>query len=231
MTTVPAASIHIAAMPDMNKVWSEALEFATLSRYPQGHYLVLNNKPSMDFCYLSKGRISILHGASNGRFQTMMYLESGNLFNVGDVLGRQLTDFIDPGCQFYCLEKVEVWHFPGELLTDEAFIIRYPHLIANLMASMGVKLLLMHNTLANAGTGGTMAKVCRFAFNLSRANNNALEINPRISQKELANLFGVHRTTLARVLLQLKEMGVIRQLTAKRLSIGNLDLLQRLAAD
>lgn len=178
---------------------------------------------------MEKGRLTILHGAVNGKVQHMLYMEPGSLINVADALGRQSTNFRDPGCQFYCLTDVTLWSFPGFLLTDEAFISRNPELIANLLTSLGVKLLAMHNSLSYANAGDALTKICRFCLNMSQANDGATELVPNISQTELANLFGMHRGTLLRSIQELKQRGVIGELTKERLSIENLEELRRLA--
>lgn len=43
----------------------------------------------------------------------MLYMEPGSLINVADALGRQVTDFRDAGCQFYCFTDVVLWRFEG----------------------------------------------------------------------------------------------------------------------
>ena len=64
---------------------------------------------------------------------------------------------------------------------------------------------------------------------MSQANDGATELVPNISQTELANLFGMHRGTLLRSIQELKQRGVIGELTKERLSIENLEELRRLA--
>ena len=215
--------------PGLNKIWEKVLSLAQKQEHGKGRYLILNTVPTGTFFYLEKGRLTILHGAVNGKVQHMLYMEPGSLINVADALGRQSTNFRDPGCQFYCLTDVTLWSFPGFLLTDEAFISRNPELIANLLTSLGVKLLAMHNSLSYANAGDALTKICRFCLNMSQANDGATELVPNISQTELANLFGMHRGTLLRSIQELKQRGVIGELTKERLSIENLEELRRLA--
>ena len=229
MPPVPASAIHTSTLPGLNKIWEKVLSLAQKQEHGKGRYLTPNIVPTGTFFYLEKGRLTILHGAVNGKVQHMLYMEPGSLINVADALGRQSTNFRDPGCQFYCLTDVTLWSFPGFLLTDEAFISRNPELIANLLTSLGVKLLAMHNSLSYANAGDALTKICRFCLNMSQANDGATELVPNISQTELANLFGMHRGTLLRSIQELKQRGVIGELTKERLSIENLEELRRLA--
>lgn len=231
MSTVSAASIHTSLLPGLNRCWEEVLHLAARQEHPRGRYLVLNTLPVGSFYYLQKGRLNILHGAVNGKVRNMLYMEPGSLINVADSLGRQNTDFRDAGCQFYCLTDVVLWRFEGGLLRDEHFIREHPRLIANLMTSLGLKLLVMHNTLSNLGTGGALAKICRFCLNLSEADGGAAVVSPHLSQTELANMLGMHRATLLRSIQELKQRGILEELTRDRLVIGDRDQLRRLAME
>lgn len=229
MSTVSTASIHTSMLPALNRCWEEVLHLAVREEYPRGRYLVLNTLPEGSFYYLEKGRLNILHGAVNGKVQNMLSMEPGSLINVADSLGRQNTDFRDVGCQFYCFTDVVLWRFEGALLRDEAFIREHPGLIANLMASLGVKLLTMHNTLSNLGTGGALARICRFCLSLSEADGGATALSPHLSQVEMANMLGMHRATLLRSIQELKRRGVLEELTRDRLVISDKKRLRRLA--
>ena len=168
------------------------------------------------------------HGAADGSVQNMLYMEPGSLINVADALGRQVTDFRDAGCQFYCFTDVVLWRFEGALLQDEEFVRTHPHLVVNLMTSLGVKLLAMHSSLSYSNTDA-LTKICRFCLNMSQASGGATELVPHISQSELANLFGMHRATLLRSIQELKQRGVISELTRECLRIENMEELRRLA--
>lgn len=229
MPFVPESSILTATVPDLNSMWSQMLSLASRQEHRKGSYLYLYNDPEHSFYFLEKGRITILHGASNGQIQNMLYMQPGTLINVAHALGSALTSFLDSGCQFYCLTDVTLWKFPGSLLHDEEFIRSHPALIENLLSSMGLKLLLMHNTLSNSGTGNALTKLCRFCLNLSQAGGNASELVPGISQTKLANLLGIHRISLLRAIQKLKAEGVIKELTKERLIILDSEKLRDLA--
>ena len=228
MPSVPASSIHTSTLPAMNECWQEALHLAQREAHARGSYLVLNTLPEGCFYYLEKGRLTILHGAADGSVQNMLYMEPGSLINVADALGRQVTDFRDAGCQFYCFTDVVLWRFEGALLQDEEFGRTPPHLVVNLMTSLGVTLLAMHSSLSYSNTDA-LTKICRFCLNMSQASGGATELVPHISQSELANLFGMHRATLLRSIQELKQRGVISELTRECLRIENMEELRRLA--
>ena len=152
MPSAPESAILTATIPGINQMWAQLLFLAAKQEHARGTYRYLYDDPEHSFYFLEKGRVTILHGATNGRVQDMLYMQSGTLFNVSLALGSSLTHFLDAGCQFYCLTNVTVWKFPGSLLHDQDFIRSHPAFIENPMSSIGLKLLLMHNTLSNSGT-------------------------------------------------------------------------------
>ena len=229
MPSVPESAILTATIPGINQMWAQLLFLAARQEHARGTYLYLYDDPEHSFYFLEKGRVTILHGATNGQVQNMLYMQPGTLLNVAHALGSSMTRFLDSGCQFFCLTDVVLWKFPGSLLHDQDFIRSHPAFIENLMSSIGLKLLLMHNTLSNSGTGNTLSKLCRFCLNMSQASGNARELSPGISQTELANLLGVHRISLLRVIQKLKRDGVIQELTRDSLVIKDLEKLRSLA--
>ena len=229
MSSVPESAVLTATIPGVNSMWAQLLFLAARQTHGKGSHLYLYDDPKHSFYYLEKGRVTILHGATNGRVQNMLYMQPGTLLNVAHALGSSMTSFLDAGCQFYCLTDVTLWKFPGSLLHDHDFIRNYPAFIDNVMSSIGLKLLLMHNTLSNAGTGNAMTRLCRFCLNMSQAENNALKLSLGISQTELANLLGIHRVSLLRAMQKLKRDGVIMELTRDSLIISDLEKLRELA--
>lgn len=230
MPRISAISFHTAVLPPLNLCWKEVLDLADKLEFSQGTQLTLNTERENFFYFLEQGRLSLVHDTENGKTRPISTMEeAGTLLNVTHALARQMTDFIEKGCHFHCITDVTLRRFNGSLLQDEVFIRTYPHLIANLMASPGVKILAHHTILAHFGTGGALAQLCRFCFNLSDANGGAEEFAPGISQTQLARLLGMDRATLVRLLQKLRRIGVILELNRDRLVIGDMKKLRQLA--
>lgn len=224
-----ATAVHIATLPNLNRIWESVLSLARETRYPKGHHLVMDDGERQDFFYLGEGRLAMLHCTPNGRARDMLHLEAGNLFNIASVLGNTLVPYRNPGTQYDCLEPARIWRFPGALLGDEAFIRAHPPLIVNLMASLGVRVFTLHETVSGVGTCGSLARLCGFILALSAANGNALSFRPGLSQAQLAPLLGIHRVTLARTLARLRATGAVLEFTRERAVIGNPAILREWA--
>lgn len=223
-----SAVAHTSLLPAMNSIWEKALPLARERLYPQGFYLMLRDEARRDFYYLASGSLAIMYHAPSGRARNMLSLKAGNLFNISLAAGSLFMPDRKASSQFYCLEEARIWRFPGGLLHDEAFIRAYPELISNLLASLGLRLLITHDTLSSVGTNRLPARIAEFILQLSRANGDADEFSPGISQEDLANLLGVHRVTLLRALAKMKKSKLLVSFTHSRLVIGDREALRRM---
>lgn len=228
MTDVPASAIHTATLPGINREWAGVCHLGARISWKKGYYCnpYVGEK---SFYYLGAGSLLILHGAANGQVRNLICMHAGSLINLAHVLGSSLTTFIDEECRFYCLTDVTVWKFPGRLLDDRNFVSEHPELVINLMQSLGVRLLLMHNSVSSAGTGDTAVRLARFCFNMYASAQESRVIRLDMALTELANLLGMHRISLFRAIRKLKEAGALRSLTRTEIIIGDVAVLRQYA--
>ena len=227
---VSSDAFYTGIQPALNSCWEEILCLADKLDYPQGHHLVLNN--TSYFYYIKSGSLSLIQSMENGKNRIISPIqEPGTLINIAHSLAKQITDFIEKGCYFYCITDVTLYRFDGSLLYNPDFICKHTHLISNLMASLGVKLLAHHTLLTCFGTGTAKQQICRFFYNISESFNGATELNPNISQTDLANLLGINRATLVRILQELKNNNIIIEFTKSRLVIGDKKKLSDIASN
>lgn len=229
MTHIPDALFYTATVPSVSQIWEQALSFGEKLCYASGTYLFPYNEQNNNFFYLQKGKLTILHDAANGKSRPMLFVHPGNLVNIAHSLGSRLTNVINVGCLFHCHTDVTLWSFPASLLEDENFVRKYPALIINVMNSLGLRLLIMHQYLAKSGTSSLRTKLCSFALNLVQTSGKDSPIQPGISQAKMAELFGVRRGSFLRALHMLREEGVILEMTKESLIIGNMGRLREIA--
>lgn len=207
---------------DLNKPWEEILHYALRQVYEKD--AVIPHTDLRGMYYLASGSVSIAYVSICGRERLTLRVGPGCLFNEA----RTLAGF-EPGGRFICTSRTEVWRFPEHLLEDEAFLTTHPRQVSNLLRSMGIKMLIHYNFLADMGTGSHLGHVCRFILNLAHQSDNPTCVPCPMTQQEVAALLGVHRATLARILATLKSRGVIRSFTHRGVTISNPTLLEELA--
>ena len=207
---------------DLNRAWESVLHLGKRVAYARN--AVIPHQQSTCMYYLAQGTVVISYTSPCGRERLALYIKPGCIFNEA----RSVSGY-EPGGRFVCLTDVEVYGFPQKILENVDFICRYPALISNLIRSMGLKMLVHYSFLAGMGLGAPVAHLCNFILQLARKNKSMATFPCGMTQQEVADLLGVHRTTLARAIRQLKELGIISTFTHKTIHVNNFSMLTKLA--
>jgi len=213
---------QIGHISELNRVWEEVLSLASKRILPKGSVIPHNKGAGM--YYLESGLVTISYFSSCGRERLALCINPGCLFNEA----RTLSGY-NPAAQFLCISDSILYRFPPDILESQDFIKTYPHLISNLLRSMGIKMLIHYTFLAGMGTEEPTIHLCRFILSLFHKNNSRTSFPCGMTQQEVANLLGIHRVTLARAIAELKQLGVIAQFTRKEVHISNVVLLTHMA--
>lgn len=218
-----AEDLYVAMLGPMNAPWRSVLSMGSKFIVAPNTALHFNDDGLLDFYFLASGRLRLMHCAENGSERTILYLGPGNIFNDA----TSLVGYDAPDCTFITVERSEIYRFAGQLLKDMGFLRDYPQLISNLMSSLATKVLMMHVGLSSSTGVSSTVRVCRFLCSLARQHQNKLEFDPGLSQYDLANLLGLHRASIVRVLSDLRKSGTVLKFTKHHLRIGNLEQLCR----
>lgn len=176
--------------------------------------------PGENFYFIRKGTVRLAYTSLSGQERIVLIIGPDSIFNEIPALKSQVT----PGVGFQCIEWVEAWRFPASLLTDTGFISAYPHLISNLLQSIAMKSELLFSHATEGIFSSTTQKLCQI---LQSVNQDSQQSG--LSQTEVANLLGVHQTTIARSVRTLREQGIIGKFTKKELQILNRERLAAIA--
>ena len=169
-------------------------------------------------CIYKKGQ-SIFSSEGNTRY--FFYLQSGMLFNeMICMAGIHKKDF------YIFVKDSKVVRFDRETLFSPQFLRDYPHLTVNLACSLARKALILAEFKPKGKPLETIHKVARLLYTLA-ASRQHLDTYP--SHNEMARILNVHRSSIARVIKQLKEMGIVIRSTKHHLLISDMDRLKRLA--
>ena len=208
---------HLAGL---NQEWEEVLNHANKLVYAKN--TVIPHEQAGIY-YLSRGLVNIFYSSSCGRERLALCIGAGCIFNEA----RAVSGLYSEG-RFVCMEESEVWRFPETLLEDPNFIRDHPRQVISLLRSMSIKILTHYTFLAEMGTGPHTAHLCRFILALARKHNSD-SFACGMTQQKVADLLGIHRTTLVRVLQQLKRAGIVSAFTAHRIQVDDWERLTELA--
>lgn len=208
----------------MNTPWERVLPLAVRHMFPKKHVIDISNSASPYFYYILSGEVRLSYAGLNGEERTILYAGSGTLMNVPTIIAQDAANTV-----VTCITPVEVALFDARLLHDQAFAAENPDLMLNLIHSLCTHLVIHSQRLGDAALVDTIGHVSAMFLELSEKADNAERFSPNMTQQELADLLGIHRTTLTRVLCRLKANGIIGKYAKKDLHILNRAELARLA--
>ncbi len=212
---------YVGEIAAQNCPWREVLHLAIPLFYERGN--IIPHTSSGGFYYLTKGEVVVSYYSAEGIERLALFVKPDCIFNEA----RSVSSF-NPICHFRCVTDTEVFLFNKNLLADEHFIITYPHLIANIMSSMGTKMLIHYAYLAEMGVGTPTMLLARFIIEAYKQNKHEHVFPLNMTQQDIASLFGIHRTTLARAIQQLQRRGAIDLFTSKKVIINNINILHEI---
>lgn len=106
------------------------------------------------------------------------------------------------------------------------FAVEHPELMMNLVQSLMLKAGAFFGQIEERAGLSPETLVCRYLARLQSEGTKTLQ--PRFSQSDLALALGLHRSTVCRILHDLREKGILGEFTRTRLEILNRDELLRL---
>lgn len=215
---------NIIFIREQNSAWREVLHLASRQNIAKGSRWVDYGHVE-SFSFLDKGMMRLSSLDRNGNERIFLYIGQGCIFNeLGVLNGPGNAPF--SSAALFALEDCEVYHFPQSILYDEAFTIRHPALMMNLVHSLARKAGSFFSQLDESAGLDPETQVCRYLY---RAVDEEMHNGrPRFSQTELALALGLHRSTVCRILRQLRDEGILGEFTRHKLEIKNREALWRL---
>jgi len=177
------------------------------------------------FYLLIRGNLRLSSFSSAGKERVIMYIESDNIFGELSLLhGTRIHEHI-----LQAIEECEIVGFHKTMLSDTDFCRQYPHLILNLVRSIGIKAGTFFCQISESALYESQTKICRMIYHIWKENREQFDFDPKISQSEMANILGINRSSFTRVLRVLRDDGVIGHFFKRRIEIINPKKLMELA--
>lgn len=207
-------------LQETNTVWRKVLHLANHQTVPKG-YSWHSDDEQDTFSFLDKGCIRLGCTTATARERIILIISGGCIFREVGLL--HFAPAYPPVLK--TLEPCEVYHFPGSLLHDHAFIRQYPELLSNLVLSLGGKFGAAFSQLLEKTEPSPETMVSRYLLQLVE-QFGASSFAPGLSQVDLALALGLHRSTVCRILRDLRAQGIIGTFTRNNLEILNPTQLQ-----
>ena len=211
-------------MPFDNAIWQSIAHLGQKFFFPAG--TIIRHNQYRGIFYIQKGRVCLSYFSGKGKEVKALYYNQNAIFNEA-----RTFSVLNPDCTFVCVEDCELCFFSREIFKGTDFIRSYPHIIQNLLSTMGEKMLLHYYALTSLRADTDIVNVSRFILQLYREHGKKLTFNIAYSQQDIADILGVHRTTVARAIRKLKEDDILVRMSRYEIVISDLDGLKKVAHD
>lgn len=118
--------------------------------------------------YIQKGRVCLSYFSGKGKEVKALYYNQNAIFNEA-----RTFSVLNPDCTFVCVEDCELCFFSREIFKGTDFIRSYPHIIQNLLSTMGEKMLLHYYALTSLRADTDIVNVSRFILQLYREHGKS----------------------------------------------------------
>jgi CRP-like cAMP-binding protein len=192
--------------------WEKVLHFAD-KRYLNRNDIVPGYGPLFDgVYYLYKGEVKGVILDSGGEEKPIWYIESGHIFGETPFLLRGESNVI-----FTCVSDCILFAFSRQVIMEK-ILPNNQEIMLDMLHGMASKIQSLARQIYNLSLTSPKMRLYRLLYTMSLGANNALNI----SQQDLADLLGMHRVTLNKILIALKNEGIIeRDINRKRITIAD----------
>ncbi len=209
-------------LKEINSIWRSVLHLGRQTELPANTVLPKENRQY--FSFLDKGRIRLETFNMHGGIRFSKFFDSGCI--IGETPVFQNSDIIV--CSLVTLEPCTIFHFPAKLLKDSDFIKEHPELVINLLESLTFKLATSYEIMADSNEPKPKQAICRFLDTLAQKNGKEI-FAPLIKQEDLAFTLGFHRSTVCKIIQELRKEGILGVFNQKKLEILDRARLQKYA--
>ena len=172
-----------------------------------------------------KGRLNIYQLSQDGKQQLIRLLKPGDFTGELTLFSKQATheDFAEAVVDSHiCVLHHEDVH---QLLSE------YPAIAIKLLEEMSRRLMQTQSHVSKVATVSISQRIIMYlegliAESLETSEEDAVEINLNMSRRELASYLGTSPESISRKFTELEQVGLIEQITPKKIRVLDLDGLQ-----
>jgi CRP-like cAMP-binding protein len=217
-------------VPARNEAWKNVLHLGVRHAYGKNDIIIDSGHHVNNLYYIAKGQVRLSRVNTEGLEKILWFVSEGMIFGE--------TPFFDgsPAFSMHCsVGESVIYSFSREVVYGE-IASQYPEIWQDLLSSLASKVRTLSNQICNLSLADLKSQVCRFIFQVrekdfdSEGKYGRVVVRANTSQQELANVLGVHRVSISKVLGQLKREGVIEKYSKKEIIVAEWDLLMKCAA-
>ena len=174
--------------------------------------------------FLEKGIIHTSFTSISGTEWIFIFQQQGCIFN-------ELAIFDNPmKFQYTTNTECTIRQIPVKTVQSLDFIEKYPDLYINFIEMLALKESISYSYFSDLAYSSAKSKVCQAILALANEHGKAV-FNPGINQSEIGAMLGLHQTSVARVVQDLRKEHILGAFTKNHVEIFNLDLLKQISEE
>lgn len=209
----------------LSTIWKDLLGYAKKRSYhKKGSNLYWKDIGDNTFAYIKSGVTGTIQTLADGQECIKLFIGEGCLFHEVYVLAGFCNSFP----LHRCMSSVELYHFDGTLLADADFIANHPSHMLNLSTSIAMKTVAQDMIREIIGHKTACSKIANWML-LAATVQKSRKFVPSLTQLELASMLHIHKSTVNRTILAIREAGIIGKFNRRICEIRDLQELKAIA--
>lgn len=127
-----------------------------------------------------------------------------------------------------CLTDVTLYLFESSMLFDKNFMQSYPDLLNNFIFSIAIKSVSVQLFASILKCNTTIQQVAHYLYGFYLLNKKKRAFQPPFGQAYLAELLGISKFTLNRIILKLKIENILKTYTRNKIEFNDIEKLELL---
>ncbi|MDL2307215.1 Crp/Fnr family transcriptional regulator [Desulfovibrio sp. OttesenSCG-928-C06] len=214
--------IHTIWLPDTAKNWEALRHLGTEATF-ETNAIIADGNVAPELFYLHKGTVKFIALSRDGQEKVLYYCPPGSIFGEGPAIIQSTLAHI-----YVAMEKCVVYKFDFYKILP---ILQkdHPDNMYSLLYAIAYKATMHARNISTLTLLDSETQVARTLYGMIISSGGNRKIRPAITQQEIANILGLHRTTLTRILSGLKRDGILVKYTKNTLEVTNVELLREAA--
>lgn len=211
-------------MRDISREWDKVIQLGQKYSYKKGDYFQIGHKDKA-FGYIKSGMTCCYYSnAYSQKDEIRFFIGDGCLVKETFVL----ANFGFYVTHHKCLSDVTLYLFDKEMLFDTHFLASFPELLNNFIFSISIKSVSVQLFASILKFNTTIQKVAHYIYGFYLLNKKKRVFEPPFGQAYLAELLGISKYTINRIITKLRTEGILESYTRKKIEIGDLERLELL---
>jgi len=199
--------------------WEQVLNLALKRQYKKNDIIFWNGQKVNELYYLKEGEIKMVYLNSEGGKKSVWYIESGNVFGETSFFLRNESSLL-----VTCERDSIVYVFDRKVVMD--VFLHNSDIIIDMLTRMAGKIQTLSRQIYDLTLNSPKMRLYRLLYFMVMTRPDNIM---NISQQDLADLLGIHRITVNKILVTLKNGGIIEHdIKRKRIVISNPEKLLEL---